>query len=229
MHCLDMLKSVRIAASACCEACCISGRGCGQTRTFRRTTGFQACLHKRLHRSSLKPKTVQPHRFSGAVVASSSVTTQSVTEAVRQASVDRPLLHHALHSVGSSLAWFGLVWVITRYIGRKSKEFEAPEVHDTQGPLTAEPTLHTESGLLQEAAPSFLSDASDSTPRIKRPFHVHAGQALLVGANLPIAVFAPMAAVVYSLRSVAWFLSVALASQANQQSFSTPLGGQSAL
>ena len=130
-----MLKSVRVAAPAYCEACCNSKRGCFQSHTFHRTKGFEAFSHKGPHRSSLKPKSVQPHRFSESVVVSASVTTQSVTEAVRQASVDRPLLHHALHSVGSSLAWFGLVWVITRYIGRKSKEFEAPEVCYTKSLL----------------------------------------------------------------------------------------------
>ena len=69
--------------------------------------------------------------FASAVnssISSQSVTTQSVTEAVAKATLDRPLFHHALHSIFSSLAWFGLAWVITRYIRKLAKEHEAPEV-----------------------------------------------------------------------------------------------------
>jgi len=77
---------------------------------------------------------------------------------------------------------------------------------------------------VQEPAPAFLSELSPSVPRVKRPVYVHAGQALLVAINVPVAVFLPMAAVVYSLRSIAWFLGVALASETRRQSFSEPLG-----
>lgn len=78
--------------------------------------------------------------------------------------------------------------------------------------------------VLQEPAPAFLSELSPSVPRVKRPVYVHAGQAMLVALHVPVAVFLPMAAVVYSLRSIAWFLGVALASETRRQSFSEPLG-----
>ena len=79
--------------------------------------------------------------------------------------------------------------------------------------------------IVQEPAPAFLSELSPSSvPRVRRPVYVHVGQALLVALHIPIAVFLPLAAVVYSLRSLAWFLSVALASETRRQSFSEPLG-----
>jgi len=77
---------------------------------------------------------------------------------------------------------------------------------------------------VQEPAPALLSELSPAVPRVKRPVYVHAGQALLIAINMPVAVFLPMAAVVYSLRSIAWFLGVALASETRRQSFSEPLG-----
>ncbi|KAL0050270.1 hypothetical protein WJX82_007782 [Trebouxia sp. C0006] len=148
-----------------------------------------------------KPKTVQTRCSFASAVSHTSVTAQSVTEAVAKATLDKPLFQHALHSIFSSLAWFGLAWIVTRYISRKSKECESPE----------------------EPAPAFLSELSPAVPRVKRPVYVHAGQALLVAINVPVAVFLPMAAVVYSLRSIAWFLGVALASETRRQSFSEPL------
>ena len=81
--------------------------------------------------------------------------------------------------------------------------------------------------MLQEPAPSFLdelSPTSETVPRVKRPVYVHFVQALLVAIHLPVAVSLPLAAVVYSLRSIAWFLGVALASETRRQSFSEPLG-----
>lgn len=81
--------------------------------------------------------------------------------------------------------------------------------------------------MLQEPAPAFLeelSPASESSPRVKRPVYVHFVQALLVAIHLPVAMALPLAAVVYSLRSIAWFLGVALASETRRQSFSEPLG-----
>ena len=79
--------------------------------------------------------------------------------------------------------------------------------------------------MLQEPAPAFLEELSPSSvPRVKRPVYVHFVQALLVAIHLPVAVSLPLAAVVYSLRSLAWFLGVALASETRRQSFSEPLG-----
>ena len=69
--------------------------------------------------------------FASAVNSSVSphtVTAQSVTEAVAKATLDKPLIHHALHGLFSSLAWFGLAWVITYYVRKLAKENEAPEV-----------------------------------------------------------------------------------------------------
>ncbi|KAL3162807.1 hypothetical protein ABBQ32_009265 [Trebouxia sp. C0010 RCD-2024] len=134
--------------------------------------------------------------------SASSVSALSVTEAVAKATLDKPLFHHALHSIVSSLAWFGLAWIITRYVRRLAKENEAPE----------------------EPAPAFLEELSpSSTPRVRRPVYVHFVQALLVAIHLPVAMALPLAAVVYSLRSIAWFLGVALASETRRQSFSEPL------
>ncbi len=173
-----------------------------------------------------KPKTVQTLCSFASAVSHTSVTAQSVTEAVAKATLDKPLFQHALHSIFSSLAWFGLAWVVTRYISRKSKECESPEVTlivtgclwiNMPGP--SQPSL-----FVQEPAPAFLSELSPAVPRVKRPVYVHAGQAMLVAINVPVAVFLPMAAVVYSLRSIAWFLGVALASETRRQSFSEPLG-----
>lgn len=62
--------------------------------------------------------------------AGSSVSAQSVTEAVARATLDKPLWNHALHSVASSLAWFGLAWLVTRYVRKLAKENEAPEVEN---------------------------------------------------------------------------------------------------
>ena len=75
-----------------------------------------------------KPKTVQTRCSFASAVSHTSVTAQSVTEAVAKATLDKPLFQHALHSIFSSLAWFGLAWIVTRYISRKSKECESPEV-----------------------------------------------------------------------------------------------------
>lgn len=75
-----------------------------------------------------KPRTVQTRCSFAAAVSHTSVTAQSVTDAVAKATLDKPLFQHALHSIFSSLAWFGLAWIVTRYIGRKSKECESPEV-----------------------------------------------------------------------------------------------------
>ena len=69
-----------------------------------------------------------PPRCCFASAAGSSVSAQSVTEAVARATLDKPLWNHALHSVASSLAWFGLAWLITRYVRKLAKENEAPEV-----------------------------------------------------------------------------------------------------
>ena len=88
----------------------------------------QPCVQHKQQLPRSKAKSVQLHRCSGSIACSASVTTQSVTEAVRQATVDKPLLHHGLHSAASSLAWFGVVWVITRYISQKAKESESPEL-----------------------------------------------------------------------------------------------------
>lgn len=158
--------------------------------TKRRTTParFKSC-------------TAQTRCFLASAVSHTSVTAQSVTEAITKATLDKPLFQHALHSIFSSLVWFGLAWIITRYVGKKSKECESPE----------------------EPAPGFLAELSPAVPRVRRPVYVHAGQALLVAINVPLAVFLPMAAVVYSLRSIAWFLGVALASETRRQSFSEPL------
>ena len=75
-----------------------------------------------------KPKTVQTQCSFASAVSHTSVTAQSVTDAVAKATLDKPLFQHALHSIISSLAWFGLAWIVTRYISRKSKECESPEV-----------------------------------------------------------------------------------------------------
>ena len=75
-----------------------------------------------------KPKTVQTLCSFASAVSHTSVTAQSVTEAVAKATLDKPLFQHALHSIFSSLAWFGLAWIVTRSISRKSKECESPEV-----------------------------------------------------------------------------------------------------
>ena len=169
--------------------------------------------------------------FASAVnssLSAQSVTTQSVTEAVAKATLDRPLFQHALHSIFSSLAWFGLAWIITRYIRKLAKEHEAPEVGVSEKPTGFQQALCLLAECnfdLQEPAPAFLSELSPSSvPRVKRPVYVHVGQAVLVALHLPIAVFLPLAAIVYSLRSIAWFLGVALASETRRQSFSEPLG-----
>ena len=173
-----------------------------------------------------KPKTVQTQCSFASAVSHTSVTAQSVTDAVAKATLDKPLFQHALHSIISSLAWFGLAWIVTRYISRKSKECESPEV-TWLPPAACGLTCQVQASHLtfvQEPAPAFLSELSPAVPRVKRPVYVHAGQALLVAINVPVAVFLPMAAVVYSLRSIAWFLGVALASETRRQSFSEPLG-----
>ena len=75
-----------------------------------------------------KTSTVQTRCFLASAVSHTSETGESVTEAIAKASLDKALFQHDLHSIFSSLIWFGLAWIITRYIGKKSKECESPEV-----------------------------------------------------------------------------------------------------
>ena len=80
-------------------------------------------------RRTLQPRaTYRAGQVRCSFASAGSVSAQSVTEAVAKATLDKPLFHHALHSIVSSLAWFGLAWIITRYVRKLAKDNEAPEV-----------------------------------------------------------------------------------------------------
>lgn len=88
---------------------------------------FPGIFKTRIERRTLQPRSAYragPVRC--AFASAGSVSAQSVTEAV--ATLDKPLFPSALHSIASSLAWFGLAWIITRYVRKLAKENEAPEV-----------------------------------------------------------------------------------------------------
>ena len=114
---------------------CLVDQG-GFQRRLRQCYASQSLLSSRKVRTLLTKRGTSlprsknragPTRCSFAS-AGSSVSAQSVTEAVARATLDKPLWNHALHSVASSLAWFGLAWLVTRYVRKLAKENEAPEV-----------------------------------------------------------------------------------------------------
>lgn len=109
---LQVVASSKTPCSICLKPYC-----CRSPFTSRRRTPAR-----------FKTSTVQTQCFLASAVSHTSVTAQSVTEAITKATLDKPLFQHALHSIFSSLIWFGLAWIVTRYIGKKSKECESPEV-----------------------------------------------------------------------------------------------------
>ncbi len=132
MHHFDMLQDFFVAghasvgAAASCAHSCLRFHIPSCRGRFARP--FTYCRGPPAHS---KCRSVQIQCSFASAVSHSSVTAQSVTEAVAKATLDKPLFQHALHSIFSSLAWFGLAWIITRYIGRKAKDCESPEASIT--------------------------------------------------------------------------------------------------
>ena len=117
---------------------CLVDQGGLQRRHHQYYPSQRLCFPGRVGTPLKKPRAFLPRsrdragqtHCSFASAAGSAVSAQSVTEAVARATLDKPLWNHALHSVASSLAWFALAWLITRYVRKLAKENEAPEVGD---------------------------------------------------------------------------------------------------
>lgn len=87
--------------------------------------------------------------------------------------------------------------------------------------VTCIPDVH-----LQEPAPAFSSTDSlaPAPPRARRPILTQLVQAALIALHVPVSFFLPLAAIIYSLRSIAWFVGTALAAETKRQSSSETLG-----
>lgn len=122
-----MLQGFQLAGQASVRVVANSTHYFERSQLLRRHSSVARSFTQSLKSRARSKAKAQTHCSFASAISHTHVTAQSVTEAVTKATLERPLYQHALHSIFSSLAWFGLAWIVTRYIGRKAKECESPE------------------------------------------------------------------------------------------------------